>query len=103
MKKVLKSLIVFIIISILVAYSNISMAANINDLKNEKNSVKNKITSTEKKIDEISKNLEKLIDSAKTPEELADYEKHVLELQKIQLRFMPFDFKKKCLKCNKEF
>ena len=42
MKKVLKSLIVFIIISILVAYSNISMAANINDLKNEKNSVKNK-------------------------------------------------------------
>ena len=58
MKKILKSLIVFIIISILVAYSNISMAADMDDLKNEKNSVKNKITSTEKKIDEISKEKE---------------------------------------------
>ena len=31
MKKMLKSFIVFIIISLLVAYSNISMAANMND------------------------------------------------------------------------
>lgn len=64
---------------------------------------KEKNNSIHKKIDELSKNLEKLINSAKTPEELADCENHILELQKIQLEFMPFDFKKKCLKCNKEF
>ena len=45
MKNFLKSFTVFIIISILVAYSNISMATNMNDLKNEKSSIQNKITS----------------------------------------------------------
>ena len=64
---------------------------------------KEKNNSIHKQIDEISKNLRILIDSAKTPEELADCKNHVLELQKIQLKFMSFDFKKKCLKCNKEF
>lgn len=65
MKKFLKSFIVFIIISILVAYSNISMAANMNDLKNQKSSIQNKITSTEKKIQEISKEKEETINQVK--------------------------------------
>ena len=81
MKKVLKSLIVFIIISILVAYSNISMAANINDLKNEKNSVKNKITSTEKKIDEISKEKEDALSQVqKLITQISDYQLEIDEL-----------------------
>ena len=80
MKKVLKSLIVFIIISILVAYSNISMAAN-NDLKNEKNSVKNKITSTEKKIDEISKEKEDALSQVqKLITQISDYQLEIDEL-----------------------
>lgn len=81
MKKVLKSLIVFIIISILVAYSNISMAANINDLKNEKNSVQNKITSTEKKIDEISKEKEDTLSQVqKLITQISDYQMEIDEL-----------------------
>lgn len=81
MKKVLKSLIVFIIISILVAYSNISMAANMNDLKNEKNSVQNKITSTEKKIDEISKEKEDALSQVqKLITQITDYQMEIDEL-----------------------
>ena len=81
MKKVLKSLIVFIIISILVAYSNISMAANINDLKNEKNGVQNKITSTEKKIDEISKEKEDTLSQVqKLITQISDYQMEIEEL-----------------------
>ena len=81
MKKVLKSLIVFIIISILVAYSNISMAANINDLKNEKNGVQNKITSTEKKIDEISKEKEDTLSQVqKLITQISDYQMEIDEL-----------------------
>ena len=81
MKKVLKSLIVFIIISILVAYSNISMAANMNDLKSEKNSVKNKITSTEKKIEEISKEKEDALSQVqKLITQISDYQLEIDEL-----------------------
>ena len=81
MKKFLKSLIVFIIISILVAYSNISMAADMDDLKNEKNSVKNKITSTEKKIDEISKEKEDTLSQVqKLITQISDYQLEIDEL-----------------------
>ena len=81
MKKVLKSLIVFIIISILVAYSNISMAANMNDLKNEKNEVQNKITSTEKKIDEISQEQEEILSQVqKLITQISDYQLEIDEL-----------------------
>lgn len=81
MKKVLKSLIVFIIISILVAYSNISMAANMNDLKNQKNSVQSKITSTEKKIEEISKEKEDALSQVqKLITQISDYQTEIDEL-----------------------
>ena len=81
MKKILKSLIVFIIISILVAYSNISMAANMNDLKNEKSSVKNKITSTENKIDEISKEKEDTLSQVqKLTTQISVYQMEIDEL-----------------------
>lgn len=81
MKKVLKSLIVFIIISILVAYSNISMAANMNDLKNQKNSVQSKITSTEKKIEEISKEKEDALSQVqKLITQISDYQLEIDEL-----------------------
>lgn len=81
MKKFLKSLIVFIIISILVAYSNISMAANMNDLKSEKNNVQNKITSTEKKIDEISKEKEDALSQVqKLITQISDYQMEIDEL-----------------------
>ena len=65
MKKILKSFIVFIIIFILVAYSNISMAANMSDLKSEKSKIQSKITSTEKKIEEISKEKEDTLSQVK--------------------------------------
>ena len=81
MKKILKSFIVFIIISILVAYSNISMAANMNDLKNQKNSIKNKITSTEKKIDEISKEKEDTLSQVqKIITQISNYQAEIEEL-----------------------
>ena len=81
MKKILKSLVVFIIISILVAYSNISMAANMNDLKNEKNEVQNKITSTEKKIDEISQEQEEILSQVqKLITQISDYQLEIDEL-----------------------
>ena len=81
MKKILKSLIVFIIISILIAYSNISMAANMNDLKNEKNSVQSKITSTEKKIEEISKEKEDALSQVqKLITQISDYQMEIDEL-----------------------
>ena len=62
MKKFLKSFIVFIIISILLAYSNISMANKINDLKDEQSDVKQNITATQKKIDQVSKEKEETLD-----------------------------------------
>ena len=81
MNKILKSLVVFIIISILVAYSNISMAANMNDLKNEKNEVQNKITSTEKKIDEISQEQEEILSQVqKLITQISDYQLEIDEL-----------------------
>ena len=81
MKKFLKSLIVFIIISILVAYSNISMAANMNDLKNEKSSIQNKITATEKKIDEISKEKEDALSQVqKLITQISDYQVEIDDL-----------------------
>ena len=81
MKKILKSFIVFIIISILVAYSNISMAANMNDLKSQKNSIQNKITSTEKKIDEISKEKEDTLSQVqKIITQISNYQEEIEEL-----------------------
>ena len=81
MKKMLKSFIVFIIISLLVAYSNISMVANMNDLKNQKNSIQNKITSTEKKIDEISKEKEDTLSQVqKLITQISDYQVEIEEL-----------------------
>ncbi|MBR0428335.1 MAG: peptidoglycan DD-metalloendopeptidase family protein [Clostridia bacterium] len=81
MKKFLKSLIIFIIISILVAYSNISMAANMGDLKSEKSNVQNKITSTEKKIDEISKEKEDALSQVqKLITQISDYQMEIDEL-----------------------
>lgn len=81
MKKFLKSLIIFIIISILVAYSNISMAANMGDLKNEKSNVQSKITSTEKKIDEVSKEKEDALSQVqKLITQISDYQLEIDEL-----------------------
>ena len=81
MKKFLKCFIVLVIISILVAYSNISMAANMNDLKNEKNSIQNKITSTEKKIDEISKEKEETLSQVKKLDtQITNYQTEIDEL-----------------------
>ena len=81
MKKFLKSLIIFIIISILVAYSNISMAANMGDLKNEKSNVQNKITSTEKKIDEISQEKEDALSQVqKLITQISDYQTEIDDL-----------------------
>ena len=81
MKKFLKSLIIFIIISILVAYSNISMAANMGDLKNEKSNVQNKITSTEKKIDEISQEKEDALSQVqKIITQISDYQTEIDDL-----------------------
>ncbi len=81
MKKFLKSLIIFIIISILVAYSNISMAANMGNLKNEKKEVQNKITSTEKKIEEISKEKEDALSQVqKLITQISDYQTEIDDL-----------------------
>lgn len=81
MKNFLKSFTIFIIISILVAYSNISMAANMNDLKNEKSSIQNKITSTEKKIDEISKEKEDTLSQVqKLITQISDYQTEIEDL-----------------------
>lgn len=81
MKNFLKSFTVFIIISILVAYSNISMATNMNDLKNEKSSIQNKITSTEKKIDEISKEKEDTLSQVqKLITQISDYQTEIEDL-----------------------
>ena len=83
MKKYLKSFIIFVIISILVAYSNISMAANMNDLKNEKSQLQNKITSTEKKIEEISKEKEETIsDVQKIDSQISDYQEEIENVSK---------------------
>lgn len=81
MKKSLKSIIVFIIILIMVAYSNISMAANMSDLKNEKSNLQNKITSTEKKIDEIAKEKEDTLSQVqKLITQISDYQTEIEEL-----------------------
>ena len=81
MKKFLKSLIIFIIISILVAYSNISMAANMSDLKDEKNQIQDKITSTEKKIDEISQEKEDTLSQVqKLITQISDYQTEIDDL-----------------------
>lgn len=66
MKNVLKIFVVCIIISILVAYSNISIATNMSDLKDEKSNVKNNITATEKKLDKVSKEKEETLDQVET-------------------------------------
>ena len=58
MKNIFKCLAVFIIIFIMLAYSNISMANKINDLKDEQSDVKQNITATQKKIDQVSKEKE---------------------------------------------
>ena len=91
MKKLLKSLIVFIIISILVAYSNISIATNMNDLKNEKNEVNNKITSTQNKIDEISKEKE---------DTLSQVEKLITQISEYQTEIDDLNSKIKTLETN---
>lgn len=62
MKKILKNLLAIIIISIFVAYSNISVATNMSDLKNEKSNVKDNINATEKKLDKVSKEKEETLD-----------------------------------------
>ncbi len=81
MKNILKSIIVFIIILIMVAYSNISMAANMNDLKNEKSNIQNKITSTEKKIEEISKEKEDTLSQVqKLITQISDYQTEIDDL-----------------------
>ena len=81
MKKVLKSFIVFIIILILVAYSNISMAANMNDLNNEKSKIQSQITSTEKEIDKISKEKEDTLSQVqKLITQISDYQTEIDDL-----------------------
>lgn len=57
MKKLLKNLIIIAIISILIAYSNISMAVNRSDITNlqsNKNEIKDEITAKKEKIEEIT-------------------------------------------------
>ena len=57
MKKLLKNLIIIAIISILIAYSNISMAVNRSDITNlqsDKNEIKDEITAKKEKIEEIT-------------------------------------------------
>ena len=81
MKKFLRSFIILIIISILVAYSNISMADNMCDLKNEKNEIKNEITKKEKKIDEITKEKEDALSQVqKLITQISDYQSEIEDL-----------------------
>ena len=57
MKKLLKNLIIIAIISILIAYSNISMAVNRSDITNlqsDKNEIKDEITAKKEKIEQIT-------------------------------------------------
>ena len=57
MKKLLKNLIIIAIISILIAYSNISMAINRSDITNlqsDKNEIKDEITAKKEKIEQIT-------------------------------------------------
>ena len=82
MKKILKSIIVFIIILILGAYSNISIAAKMGDLKDEKSKVQSKITSTEKKIEEVSKEKEDALSQVqKLITQISDYQADIDSLE----------------------
>ena len=82
MKKILKIIIIFIIILILGAYSNISIAAKMGDLKDEKSKVQSKITSTEKKIEEISKEKEDALSQVqKLITQISDYQADIDSLE----------------------
>ena len=78
MKNIFKCLTVFIIIFIMLAYSNISMANKINDLKDEQSDVKQNITATQKKIDQVSKEKEETLDQVeKLITQISDYQDEI--------------------------
>ena len=78
MKNIFKCLAVFIIIFIMLAYSNISMANKINDLKDEQSDVKQNITATQKKIDQVSKEKEETLDQVeKLITQISDYQDEI--------------------------
>ena len=81
MKKFLRNLIALAIILLLIAYSNISIATNMSDLKDEKNSIKEEITETEKKLDEISEKKEDTMEQVETlVNQISDYQSEIEEL-----------------------
>lgn len=81
MKKLLKTLAILIIVLILAAYSNISIATTMNDLKNEKSEVKEEITATEKKIDKISAEREQtLAQVEKLINQISEYQTEINDL-----------------------
>lgn len=88
MKKFLKSLLVLSIILLFAAYSNISMAVNVNDikdqqnnLKDEKSSLKSEINATEKKIDKITAEKEETLQQVqKLIEQISEYQTDIDDL-----------------------
>ena len=79
--KIFKKILALVIIVMLIAYSNISLAENMTDLKNEKNDIKEEITATEKKIDEISSEKEETLEQVeKLINQIANYQNEIDEL-----------------------
>ena len=81
MKKILKNLIALAIILILIAYTNISIATNMSDLKDEKNEVSSQISETEKKLDKISEEKKETLDQVeKLITEISEYQTEIDDL-----------------------
>ena len=83
MKKILKALTSIVIITIIFAYSNISIATTMSDLKDEKNDIKNEITATQKKIDKISSEKEETLEQVENLiTQISEYQGDIEELNK---------------------
>ncbi len=88
MKKLLKNILVFIVVLILSGYTSISMAVNVNDikekqsdLKNEQSNVSSKISETEKKIDKISAEKEETLEQIeKLITQISEYQSDIDDL-----------------------
>ncbi len=82
MKNVLKNLVILIIICILIAYSNISIATNsLNELENEKNNVKDQISQTEDELDKIGEEKSETLDQVeKLITQISSYQTDIEDL-----------------------
>lgn len=81
MNNIVKKVIIINMLFIIFLYSNISLAASMNELKNEKNNVSSSISETEKELDDISDEKSETLEQVeKLITQISDYKSEIDEL-----------------------